>query len=42
MVRKPRIHLLGGLYRIILRGNGGQDIFPSGADRALPVFVSPA
>jgi putative transposase len=33
MARKPRIHIPGGLYHIILRGNGGQDIFLSDADR---------
>jgi putative transposase len=33
MARKPRIHLSGGFYHIILRGNGGQDIFLSDADR---------
>lgn len=33
MARKPRIHVPGGLYHVILRGNGGQSIFPSDADR---------
>ncbi|MBM9535607.1 transposase [Desulfobulbus alkaliphilus] len=33
MARKPRIHLSGGFYHIILRGNGGQDIFLADADR---------
>ena len=27
MPRKPRIHLPGGFYHVMLRGNGGQDIF---------------
>jgi REP element-mobilizing transposase RayT len=35
MPRKPRIHLAGGLYHVILRGNGGQDLFVSPADRSL-------
>jgi hypothetical protein len=30
---QTRIHLPGGFYRIILRGNGGQNLFFSGADR---------
>jgi len=33
MARKPRIHHPGGFYHVILRGNGGQDIFLSDADR---------
>jgi REP-associated tyrosine transposase len=33
MARKPRIHLPGGFYHVMLRGNDGQDIFPSDADR---------
>lgn len=32
MARKPRIHLPGGLYHVIFRGNGGQDVFLTGAD----------
>ncbi len=27
MARKPRVHLPGGVYHVILRGNDGQDIF---------------
>ena len=27
MARKPRLHVPGGVYHMILRGNGGQDIF---------------
>jgi REP element-mobilizing transposase RayT len=27
MARKPRIHLPGGLYHVILRGNAEQEIF---------------
>lgn len=33
MGRKPRIHLPGGLYHVIFRGNGGQDVFLAAADR---------
>jgi REP element-mobilizing transposase RayT len=33
MARKPRIHLPGGLYHVIFRGNGGQDVFLADADR---------
>jgi len=33
MARKPRIHLPGGFYHVMLRGNAGQDIFLSDADR---------
>jgi len=33
MARKPRIHVLGGVYHAILRGNGGQEIFRSEDDR---------
>ncbi len=33
MARKPRIHLPGGLYHVIFRGNGGQDVFLNDADR---------
>jgi len=33
MARKPRIHLPGGLYHVILRGNGGQPIFFKDDDR---------
>ncbi len=33
MARKPRIHLPGGFYHAMLRGNDGQEIFPSDADR---------
>lgn len=34
MARKPRIHYPGAVYHVLLRGNGGQDIFFSKADRA--------
>ena len=27
MVRKPRLHSPGGVYHVLVRGNGGQDIF---------------
>ncbi|OQX17133.1 MAG: transposase [Desulfobulbaceae bacterium A2] len=32
MARKPRIHQPGGLYHVIFRGNGGQDVFLTAAD----------
>ncbi len=34
MARKPRIHYPGAFYHVILRGNGGQHIFYSMADRS--------
>jgi len=33
MARKPRIHFPGAFYHVILRGNGGQDIFSIDDDR---------
>ena len=33
MARKPRIHLSGGFYHVILRGNAGQSVFPAAVDR---------
>ncbi|VAW49206.1 Transposase and inactivated derivatives [hydrothermal vent metagenome] len=33
MARKPRIHVPGGVYHVMLRGNGGQDIFFDEEDR---------
>jgi REP element-mobilizing transposase RayT len=33
MARKPRLHVPGGLYHVILRGNARQDIFFSPQDR---------
>lgn len=33
MARKPRIHFPGACYHVILRGNGGQDIFLDEKDR---------
>lgn len=33
MARKPRIHLSGGLYHVIFRGNGGQSVFLNDEDR---------
>ena len=33
MARKPRIHYPGAVYHVILRGNGGQELFFSGKDR---------
>jgi len=34
MARKPRLHVPGGLYHVILRGNARQDVFFTPADRA--------
>jgi putative transposase len=34
MARKPRLHVPGGLYHVILRGNALQDVFFSPEDRA--------
>ena len=34
MARKPRIHYPGAFYHVMLRGNGGQDIFFSDDDRS--------
>jgi hypothetical protein len=34
MSRKPRIHYPGAFYHVMLRGNGGQDIFFSNEDRS--------
>jgi putative transposase len=33
MARKPRIHFDGALYHVMLRGNGGQEIFTSDWER---------
>ena len=33
MARKPRIHFPGAVYHVMLRGNGGQDIFFCHSDR---------
>lgn len=33
MARKPRIHYPGALYHVMLRGNGGMDIFGDDRDR---------
>ena len=33
MARKPRIHYPGAVYHVMLRGNGGQDIFFCHSDR---------
>ena len=35
MARKPRLHLPGGLYHVILRGNARQNVFLIPADRAV-------
>ena len=34
MARRPRIHLPGGVYHVMLRGNGGQEIFLDPGDGA--------
>lgn len=34
MARKPRIHFPGAVYHVMLRGNGGNDIFFSAMDRS--------
>jgi len=39
MARKPRIHVSGGLYHVMLRGNGGQDIFFDDEDRTRFYFL---
>ena len=33
MARKPRVHSPGGVYHVMVRGNGGQDIFFDDDDR---------
>ncbi|MCK5711290.1 MAG: transposase [Hyphomicrobiaceae bacterium] len=33
MARKPRIHITDGVYHVILRGNGGINIFFTKSDR---------
>lgn len=33
MARKPRLHVPGGLYHVVLRGNAGQDVFFTAGDR---------
>jgi len=35
MARKPRLHVPGGVYHVMLRGNGGQAIFLSEKDRTV-------
>jgi len=34
MARKPRVHFPGALYHVMLRGNGGQEVFFSQEDRS--------
>jgi len=34
MARKPRVHLPGGYYHVMMRGNVGGDLFFSDADRS--------
>lgn len=33
MARKPRVHVPSGIYHVMLRGNGGPDIFSEREDR---------
>ncbi len=33
MARKPRLHIPGGLYHVMLRGNSGDNIFFDDEDR---------
>ena len=33
MARKPRLHYAGAVYHVMVRGNGGQDIFADEEDR---------
>lgn len=33
MARRPRLHVPGGAYHVMLRGNGGQDVFFTDQDR---------
>jgi len=39
MARKPRIHFPGAVYHVMLRGNGGQEIFYSSRDRSRMVLL---
>jgi putative transposase len=32
MARKPRMHFPGAIYHVMLRGNGGQEIFHDPSD----------
>ena len=38
MARKPRLHVSGGLYHVILRGNARQAVFFTAGDRHNPDF----
>jgi len=33
MARKPRLHVAGGVFHVMLRGNAGQEIFSDDEDR---------
>ena len=33
MARKPLVHVPRGIYHVMLRGNGGQEIFSAAEDR---------
>ena len=39
MARNPRIHFPCAFFHVMLRGNGGQDIFFSSEDRTLLCFL---
>lgn len=39
MPRQPRIHFPGAVYHVMLRGNGGQDIFLDSGDRSRFLFL---
>jgi len=39
MARKPRLHIPAGFYHVMLRGNGGQDIFFDSEDRTRFYFL---
>jgi len=39
MARKPRVHLTGGYYHVMMRGNIGNDLFYSEADRSRFLFL---
>jgi len=39
MARKPRVHLAGGYYHVMMRGNVGSDLFFSAGDRSRFLFL---
>ena len=40
MARKPRIHVAGGFYHVILRGNAHQNIFLDKDDRDIWLCIN--